>query len=562
MKMEQKVVAILPKEELAKEMEIRQKRIDALTKFGEKRIADLHREIRSVKSNHQIPKEAKEDIIIKDKVLIEEAKKVALTNKEELKRERKEFYQLVSSQYGAMLKEKAASNKKEKEEAKLTRNKLIEEAKATYKAKLAEIKTDSVGASTKEAKEEARSNLIAAKKAYMLSVEEAKEAYNNKVTENKDARHQMFQERSSAIKNASGKYRPIQEYILEKFEEKVYKFNMRDFIFNNGLYVVIVLAIIFLTIGYAVANDGAFLFKWSVIVSIVEQSSPRLFFSLGVAGLIVLAGTDLSVGRMIGMGGVLTVMFCTTSGIPDIKFLGQTMDFSAIPLWFRVILGFLCSTVACTFFSCLAGFFTAKFKMHPFISTLANQLIIFGGMVLLTENGFTGMPNNDLITNLTGRIDGTFPIMIIYAIVLIIVMWFIWNKTKFGKNMFAVGGNPEAAAVSGISVFWTTMGVFLMAGILYGLGSSIFGIYSTSVKAQNGTGMESDAIAACVVGGVSFSGGVGTIHGVVIGTLLFQAISFILPYIGIGDSNAQLFVKGIIILVAVTFDCAKFLKKK
>ena len=113
--MEQKVVAILPKEELAKEMEIRQKRIDALTKLGEKRIADLHREIRSVKSNHQIPKEAKEDIIIKDKALIEEAKKVALTNKEELKRERKEFYQLVSSQYGAMLKEKSASNKKEKE---------------------------------------------------------------------------------------------------------------------------------------------------------------------------------------------------------------------------------------------------------------------------------------------------------------------------------------------------------------------------------------------------------------------------------------------------------------
>ena len=111
--MEQKVVAILPKEELAKEMEIRQKRIDALTKLGEKRIADLHREIRSVKSNHQIPKEAKEDIIIKDKALIEEAKKVALTNKEELKRERKEFYQLVSSQYGAMLKEKSASNKKE-----------------------------------------------------------------------------------------------------------------------------------------------------------------------------------------------------------------------------------------------------------------------------------------------------------------------------------------------------------------------------------------------------------------------------------------------------------------
>lgn len=74
--------------------------------------------------------------------------------------------------------------------------------------------------------------------------------------------------------------------------------------------------------------------------------------------------------------------------------------------------------------------------------------------------------------------------------------------------------------------------------------------------------MESDAIAACVVGGVSFSGGVGSIRGVVIGMLLFQAIAYILPFIGIGDSNAQLFIKGLIILVAVTFDCVKFLKKK
>lgn len=129
----------------------------------------------------------------------------------------------------------------------------------------------------------------------------------------------------------------------------------------------------------------------------------------------------------------------------------------------RIVLGFLVSVPACSFFSCLVGFFTAKFKMHPFISTLANQLMIFGGMVLLTGNGYMGMPNSDVLKGITGRIgEGTmgFPIMIIYAIILVIVMWFIWNKTRFGKNMFAVGGNPEAASVSGISVFWTTMAPF------------------------------------------------------------------------------------------------------
>lgn len=181
----------------------------------------------------------------------------------------------------------------------------------------------------------------------------------------------------------------------------------------------------------------------------VMQIAPRLFFSLGVAGLIVLAGTDLSVGRMVGMGGVLTVMFLTTSGIPEISFLGVTPNFSSIPMGIRIVLGFLVSVLACSFFSCLVGFFTAKFKMHPFISTFANQLMIFGGMVLLTGNGYTGMPNSDVLKGITGRIgEGTtgFPIMIIYAIILVIVMWFIWNKTRFGKNMFAVGGNPEAAS--------------------------------------------------------------------------------------------------------------------
>ena len=152
--------------------------------------------------------------------------------------------------------------------------------------------------------------------------------------------------------------------------------------------------------------------------------------------------------------------------------------------------------------------------------------------------------------------------MIFWAIIGIAVRWVIWNKTKFGKNRFAVGGNPEAAAVSGINVFKVTLGVFILAGIYYGIGGSIFAIYSGNVRARTGQGRENDAIAACVVGGVSFSGGVGKISGVVIGALIFQAICVILPMIGITDANYQLAIKGVIILAAVTLDCIKYLKKK
>ncbi len=548
-------------EELRKDLAERQARIDALCQDGEKRIKDLGNEIRSVRNNRQIPKETKAQIIDSDKKMIEEAKAVKASKKEELAKERASFYVAAKKGYQNFLDEKKAANKAEKESAAALRKEALAKAAQEHQSRMAALREKKAAGASKE---EIRSETIAMHKAYDLAKEDAESAYSEKVTNNKDDLHSLYLERSNAIKDAYDGHAPIQEKIADHFENYRYKFSLRDFIFNNGLYFVILLAVILVTVVYA-ATNGKFLFTWPVILTILEQSSPRLFFSLGVAGLIILAGTDLSVGRMIGMGGVLTVMFCTTSGIPEITFAGASLDFSAIPLGLRVVFGFLLSTIACAFFSCLAGFFTAKFKMHPFISTLANQLMIFGGMVLLTDNGYTGMPDNNVIKNLTGRIGGGitgFPIMIIYAVVLVAVMWFIWNKTKFGKNMFAVGGNPEAAAVSGINVFWTTMGVFLMAGILYGLGSSIFGIYSTSVKAQNGQGMESDAIAACVVGGVSFSGGVGTIHGVVIGTLLFQAIAYILPFIGIGDSNAQLFIKGLIILIAVTFDCAKFLKKK
>ena len=280
-----------------------------------------------------------------------------------------------------------------------------------------------------------------------------------------------------------------------------------------------------------------------------------------VAGLIVLAGTDLSVGRLVGLGAVVTGMLVTTTGETSLKILGNTISFAGIPLAVRVIMGILLSVFLCVAVSSLAGFFTAKFKMHPFISTLATQLMTFGILAYITGNSFTGSPDDTVKNIFAGNIGG-FPVMIIYAVIGIAVMWFIWNKTKFGKNMFAVGGNAEAATVSGISVFWTTLFVFMLAGVYYGIGSSIYGIYTGNVRAQTGQGMELDAIAACVVGGVSFSGGVGKISGVVIGAILFQTISVVLPLIGINDANFQLAIKGFIILAAVTLDCAKYLKKK
>ena len=135
-------------------------------------------------------------------------------------------------------------------------------------------------------------------------------------------------------------------------------------------------------------------------------------------------------------------------------------------------------------------------------------------------------------------------------------------KTTFGKNLYAVGGNPEAAAVSGISVFGVTVGAFVMAGILYGFGSWLECIRMVgSGSAAYGQGWEMDAIAACVVGGVSFTGGIGKISGVVVGVFIFTALTYSLTILGI-DTNLQFVFSGIIILVAVTLDCLKYVQKK
>ena len=247
-----------------------------------------------------------------------------------------------------------------------------------------------------------------------------------------------------------------------------------------------------------------------------------------------------------------------------IKLFGSesALNFDSWPLFFRLLVSLLLSIILCSMFSAMAGFFTAKFKMHPFISTMANQLIIFGLWFYITKGTASGGVEDKLVNIVAPKWGGQFPSIIIWSIICIVIVWFIWNKTRFGKNMYAVGGNQEAASVSGISVFWTTIFVFIMAGILYGIGGWLECARAKgSASAATGSGWETDAIAACVVGGISFAGGIGKIGGAVFGVVIFTALSYALAFLRI-DTNLQFVVKGIIILAAVAMDSIKYLKKK
>ena len=329
---------------------------------------------------------------------------------------------------------------------------------------------------------------------------------------------------------------------------------------NNGLYIVIIFVFIILCILAPVVKHTSLL-TITNILNILTNASPRMFLALGVGGLILLAGTDLSVGRMVGTSMVLATMIMH-KGINTGAFFGAILDFSNIPMGVRIVMALVVCCIVTTAFAMFAGFFTAKFKIHPFISTMANMLIMFGLMTFATKGVSFGAIEFAIPDIIMPKIGGVFPTIILWAIAAVVIMYFIWNKTKLGKNMYAVGGNKEAASAAGISVFAVTLTAFAIAGILYGFGSWLECIRMVgSGSASYGQGWETDAIAACVVGGISFNGGIGRIRGIVVGVLIFTALTYSLTILGV-DTNLQFVFSGIIILAAVTIDCLKYIQKK
>lgn len=365
--------------------------------------------------------------------------------------------------------------------------------------------------------------------------------------------HEAFLGNQSMMTSYRNGTPSLKQTIETKFHNYVYKFDFKQHLLKNCLYYIIV--IFFLVCAIIEPK----LVKAQSLLDILSSSSVRVFYSLGVAGLIVLAGTDLSIGRMIGLGMVLSTMVMqATPG--SFSMFGVPINFSSVNPWLQIIIALIFAIVACTAFSAFSGFFTAKFKMHPFISTLGSQLIIYGLLLVATGGASTTVISDEAL--LLKHWGLSFDIgLIVYAIIAIAIVWFIWNKTKYGKSLFAVGGNQEAAAVSGINVFKITLLAFIMAGILYGFGSFFEGIRLTTASAGTGSGKELDAIAACVVGGISFNGGIGKISGVVVGTILFELLTSAFTFVGLRPELAFV-MKGAVIIFAVTLDSLKYIKKK
>ena len=331
------------------------------------------------------------------------------------------------------------------------------------------------------------------------------------------------------------------------------KKNALTWLKEGGIYVVllVLLAII-------IFQDPTFLSLMN-LSNILTQSSVRIIIALGVAGLIVTQGTDLSAGRQVGLAAVVAATLLQAMDNANKVF--PTLDTVPIPLVILTvcIIGGVIGLVN--------GVIIAYLKVTPFITTLGTMIIVYGinslyydfvgaSPIAGFDTGFSKFTQGFLRFG-----DFKLSFITFYAVIAIIFVWVLWNKTRFGKNIFAIGGNPEAAKVSGVNVNLNLIMIYALSGVFYAFGGMLEAGRIGSATNNLGFMYELDAIAACVVGGVSFAGGVGSVAGVVTGVLIFTVINYGLTYIGV-NPYWQYIIKGGIIIFAVALDSLKYSRKK
>lgn len=328
--------------------------------------------------------------------------------------------------------------------------------------------------------------------------------------------------------------------------EKTNQQKIKDFLINNG--VIIVMVILVMYTGFTSDN----FFTTNNFMNILMNMSPRLVIALGIAGCVITGGCDLSAGRMIGLGGCI-------AGV-----LLQRMDYSGKffpdmePL--NVALVAIIVMLICAAFGSVTGFFIAYLHVPPFIATLAMMEVVYGLNMIFTN----ATPLGGYVKEYTNVASGKFlgiNYLIWIAIVVAIVTWFIFNMTRHGKYMYAIGGNAQAAEVAGVPVKKTMILIYMKAAAMYGLAGFMLGAKAGGASVQLGYGYEMEAIAACTIGGVSVTGGRGRVSSAIIGVAVFELLKVALQYMGM-DANAQYIAIGIVIFIAISLDIRKYIAKK
>ena len=288
--------------------------------------------------------------------------------------------------------------------------------------------------------------------------------------------------------------------------------------------------------------------------NLLSNTAVRFIIAVGVSGCLITKGTDLSAGRVAGFASCIAALLLQKPGA------NEWVDmYLGVPPIILVLLIVLMLSAA---IGLVNGLLIALFKVPPFIMTLGMQTLIYGVCLVVTGAQPIGYLRSDYTQIATGYLGNRiFGYIAIIALLVGAYMWFLYNKTRYGKYMYAIGGNENAAEVAGVNTTKSKLLIYSLAAALYGLAGFLLAAKSGGTSVNMAQGYELEAIAGCTIGGVSVNGGVGKISGILIGVLVFELLKIAMQFLGI-KSDITYIVQGLVIIVAVALDLRKYLAKK
>ncbi len=322
----------------------------------------------------------------------------------------------------------------------------------------------------------------------------------------------------------------------------------------KGNPIVVLMLLVSLAVGFTVPN----FFSMRNFNNLASNISVRFLIALGVSGCLITKGTDLSAGRQVGLAACI-------AGV-----LVQRADYSgklyaALPemnMWVVMVI------VLCigAFVGMINGIIVAILNVPPFIATLGTQTIIYGIALIFTNAQPIGGFQDKYIKFWNAKwfkseaFDG-LPVYLFVAIFFALIFWFLYNKTTHGKYMYAIGGNENAAEVSGVNTKKSKILIYTIAGFMYAMAGYLLATKSGGSSSALGNGYELEAIAGCTIGGVSTTGGIGTVGGILVGVGVFELLKVVLQFLGV-NPYYNFIVQGLVIVIAVALDIRKYVKKK
>ena len=297
--------------------------------------------------------------------------------------------------------------------------------------------------------------------------------------------------------------------------EKSNKIDIKKLLLDNGIIVLLAILVIYVSITVPTFRS------FRNIMNLAINSAPRVIIALGVSGCLITKGTDLSAGRMVGLSACLCGIMLQKPDAP-----GKIWpNFPQLNVWLVLLI----VMAICAVLGLINGIVISYLNVPAFIGTLGMQLIVYGLALVITNAVPIGGFRQDFINATQGKIGG-ISYQFIYLIIAAAAFWFVYNYTRHGKYMYAIGG-------------------FLVVGKSGGGGVNM------------GQGWELEAIAACTIGGVSVNGGIGKVSGVIIGVAVFELLKSALQFLGV-NTNYQFIAQGVVIVVAIALDIRKYIAKK